>query len=247
MANWLGAAIGGAADLIGGFLDRGEARDQVARAEAFNREVFDWQKKYVQHRVEDARKAGIHPLYALGTPGVSASFSTSPTGTTVGEGLSRAGSRVDRYLGSRNIEKAQIGVLDSQRKLNEVEAMAIDSERKTRESEVNWRQDGEWNTLPSGALVRALPGEGEKPSSGWKKLPDTLLRDHDGNPIFIPPQYQRYAERFEEHFGEAGEVMALKAFIRVMRAHERRYGRMNRRDREKLAKRFGVEADDLVY
>lgn len=64
------AVIGAAGSLIGGHLDRNSAR----AAQAFN---YSAQKEFAQNgirwRVEDAKAAGIHPLYALGAS--TASFS----------------------------------------------------------------------------------------------------------------------------------------------------------------------------
>ena len=64
------ALAGGALGLVGGYLGNRSAESQ-------NQWNISLQKEFAQHgirwRVEDAKKAGINPLYALGAPAISAS------------------------------------------------------------------------------------------------------------------------------------------------------------------------------
>lgn len=65
------------------------------------------QREFAQHgirwKVEDAKKAGLHPLYAMGaiTPSAQASYRSS----SMGEGISAAGRAMDRYQTDRIREK----------------------------------------------------------------------------------------------------------------------------------------------
>lgn len=85
-----GAMIGAGASLLGGALGGRSARRQQRREAAA-------QKEFAQHgiqwRVEDAKAAGVHPLFALGanTPTYSP---TSIVGGGVGEGLAQAGQAI---------------------------------------------------------------------------------------------------------------------------------------------------------
>lgn len=100
----LGPLISAGASLLGGFLNRDAQKDaneanaaQAARNEALQREFA---QNSVQWRVADAQKAGVHPLYALGSPGMS--FSPVSVGasaeTGVGTGLQSMGQDISRAV-----------------------------------------------------------------------------------------------------------------------------------------------------
>jgi len=93
------AAIAAGAQLLGGAQQARSASSTAKQARNFE---DDWRRiqlhesrqKY-QVAVGDARKAGLHPLFALGS-GMSNSPSFSPvsypaTGSGLGEGIARAG------------------------------------------------------------------------------------------------------------------------------------------------------------
>lgn len=103
----IAAAIGAGASLLGGLIGRKSTQDankqNIALQKQFAQEGIQW-------KVEDARKAGIHPLYALGAQ--TASFAPNVVGdtslptalTNMGQDISRAvdvtrtsGDRVDAY------------------------------------------------------------------------------------------------------------------------------------------------------
>lgn len=83
-------------------------------ADKANKELqMDFAKNAVQWKVEDARKAGIHPLYALGAPTMSPSVSLGATGQALadmGQDVSRAisvgGNAVDRQIQALQLERA---------------------------------------------------------------------------------------------------------------------------------------------
>lgn len=105
----LSALIGGGFSLFGGLLNSGAQADANAANLAFAREQAmrnerlqrEFAQSGIQWRVEDAKKAGIHPMYALGTgvtpfsPSSSAFQSVPETGmgsalSSMGQDLSRA-------------------------------------------------------------------------------------------------------------------------------------------------------------
>lgn len=94
MAFPFGALISGASSLLGGlFSDNSAAEAQQKNYEA--------QKEFAQQgirwKVEDAKAAGIHPLYAMGAP--ASSFSPSFVGSTgVAGGLADAGQDIGRAI-----------------------------------------------------------------------------------------------------------------------------------------------------
>lgn len=88
----LGPLIGAGASLLGGFLGRQHQDEQRARNEQLQREFA---QSSIQWKVADAKKAGIHPLYALGAPSISPAVSVQgdPMASAVssmGQDISRA-------------------------------------------------------------------------------------------------------------------------------------------------------------
>jgi len=87
MVAWLGPAISAGASLLGGLFGQKQQDKNVALQREFAQSGIQW-------RVADAKKAGIHPLYAMGAPTVQPSVSAfSPMGAAVssmGQDISRA-------------------------------------------------------------------------------------------------------------------------------------------------------------
>lgn len=110
----LGGAIGG---LFGGGGGKGSAADLLGRQ--MDRQEI-WNKHQVQWRVEDAKKAGVHPLYALGaqisTPQVPSVV--GDTGPSFGDRLSSAGQDIGRAA------EALLG--GKQRMLARMDALALE-------------------------------------------------------------------------------------------------------------------------
>lgn len=79
MAFPFAAAITAGGSLLSGLLGDSSAKkqnqQQVRAIEKANAQARSWDKKKVQTLVEDARKAGIHPMAALGSP-VAGGFAT---------------------------------------------------------------------------------------------------------------------------------------------------------------------------
>lgn len=86
IGSFLGS-MGGVGNIlsgIGGLLGLGDSNDAAKMQMRAAKNAIQW-------RVADARKAGIHPLYALGAPGIS----IAPTGGDYGF-LSEMGQNIDR-------------------------------------------------------------------------------------------------------------------------------------------------------
>jgi len=138
---------------------------------------YERSKRYVQDRTEDARAAGIHPLYALGAGGYQPQgtqvMAPSPTGSGGGVAIGRS---LDRYLQSQKsntrlaaqdegvgkVQAAQVRRLNSQSTLDELEAMAITSGEKVAEQDAWTSGYGRGTGLPDEITThrgsgRALP------------------------------------------------------------------------------------------
>jgi len=71
----IGSIISGVGSAIGGILGHNSAKDAQAQNLAMAQANMEMQKDFAQRgirwKVEDAKKAGIHPIYALGAPTTS--------------------------------------------------------------------------------------------------------------------------------------------------------------------------------
>lgn len=134
MLSGLGSVIGGASSLFGG---RGNNNfwDQMA----FAREQLQFQRDAAQMgirwRVNDAKEAGIHPLYAMGTP----SFNPSPIGLSlpggdggpdVGNAISQMGQGLGRAISATQTK--------SERAITELEVLQAQQgiERRHKENQL---------------------------------------------------------------------------------------------------------------
>lgn len=106
MSDFFGALVEGAFNLVGSGIDqkqmavgRGQQMDLARDNIAFQNDLA---KNGVRYRVEDAKAAGIHPLFALGM----SPFNPSPVsvggdgGTNFSEGFSRMGQNLSRAIDS---------------------------------------------------------------------------------------------------------------------------------------------------
>lgn len=90
----LGSIISGIGNLVGGIFGQNSQEDQI-NAQIRAQERFA--KHAIQWRTDDANKAGIHPLYALGAQ----THSFSPIGiggNPLGEGIAAAGQDIGRAV-----------------------------------------------------------------------------------------------------------------------------------------------------
>lgn len=130
--------IPAAANLIGGFLGESGADDRSGTSLAFGREQMAAQKEFAQNgvrwRVDDAKAAGIHPLYALGaqiTPYSSVSFSPESPSYGIPQAMSDMGQNIGRAVAAKQtsderftdiMQKLQIMNLESEIDLKQAQA-----------------------------------------------------------------------------------------------------------------------------
>lgn len=103
----LGGLIGGAASLAGGFLGAEESEDNRHLQEQTHLQNMAMQREFAQNgirwRVEDARAAGLHPLYALTGQTAAATPSTLnfDNSNALGRGIAEAGQYVGRAVSAQ--------------------------------------------------------------------------------------------------------------------------------------------------
>lgn len=121
--SWLAAGIAALGSLFGG------RRDRKAQEEA-NAQNVAYQREFAQHgiswRVEDAKRAGLHPLYALG--GSGATFSPSVQPVLDGQSYSRAAAAAADFIGQREISAAQLDAVKASAAKDWALASAAESE-----------------------------------------------------------------------------------------------------------------------
>lgn len=102
MVAWLGPAISAGASLIGGFMSKNAQEDANRRSAEAAQKNRQMQMHFAEHgirmRVNDAKKAGIHPIYALGaqTPTYTPTSQTFTPESGVASGLAAAGQDIGR-------------------------------------------------------------------------------------------------------------------------------------------------------
>lgn len=109
-----GSLIGAGGSLAGGLLGSSAAKEAQARNEAIAAANIAMQKEFAQNgirwKVEDAKAAGIHPLYALGAQG--ASFSPVSVGATPDTSMASAmadmGQNIGRAVGATRTESEKV-------------------------------------------------------------------------------------------------------------------------------------------
>lgn len=113
----IGSAIGAVGSLIGGGISASQSGANAKRN-------YDAQKEFAQNgirwRVEDAKKAGIHPLYALGAQtasfspvsGYGGDFGISDALNSFGQGIDRAAqakmTKEERAIEQANLERQEV-------------------------------------------------------------------------------------------------------------------------------------------
>lgn len=192
-----GSLIGAAGSLVGGLINRGEAsaaRSAAEREAAAAREFqVNAYKNQIQWRVEDAKKAGIHPLAAIGAP----AFSPSPVSvrggadTSIGDAVSRMGQdlgraanayRTDDQRSRATIEQAAQYQLEGLRLDNEIKRIAFQSGMMRLRQQSNPPLPGGATAIPGQAATSipnvteilrardpALANEGAVPDVGYSK------------------------------------------------------------------------------
>lgn len=142
----LGDFISAGASLLGGLFGRKQTRSDnrqlLQHQDRWNQRSLDFATRQfesgIQTRVADAKKAGIHPLFALGASGGggSPSFSVGGgvSGNALGEGIARAGASLGRAAGrdplARELHNAQVANLEAQTAKSNAEALYFASEAR---------------------------------------------------------------------------------------------------------------------
>lgn len=170
MADIAGSIISAGASLLGGAMNR-DAQKSANRIEAWNaamnREMqYDFARNGISMKVEDAKRSGISPIYALGAQ--TNSFSPVTIGTTAATGMGDAVANAGQYIGravnatSTGPEKADAFV-DAQKKLT-LENQALQNQLLASQIRLT-NQAGSPPSMASPNNRYMLSGQGNSPTS----------------------------------------------------------------------------------
>lgn len=123
--NVVASGAGLVGDVFGGILGHKSEKSQLKEARRQFNEQMDFNKNITQYRVQDALKAGINPLAALGQSANVSPTISSYGGNSAGEAASRAGNRVQRMLESLSLRDT----VDDARYKRESRALDLESKR----------------------------------------------------------------------------------------------------------------------
>lgn len=204
MYPWVPAAIGAAGSILGGLMGGSQGGNQhVSLERKLGKQQLKDAQQPIRRLTNDAKKAGIHPLYALGASGggPSTSFISGQggkSGSALGEGIRHAAQGI-----SKSLEAANLRALDAQAAKDNAEAVKNLSEAKRAEQAVNINQDAVGD-LP---LVGPLTPGGRRLGAG-QAAP---------------------ARAYEDRYGEGADVFGYLNMIADFRRLQRKEAAQNKR------------------
>lgn len=185
---------------IGGLFSGGglSPRKAAALEAQYNREVMQNQ---IQWKVEDAKKAGIHPLAAIGAPTVSYSPTVIGDTSTPASRLSDASAGISRAATAYSDSQMRAKLADQEYRMNELKIKDAELSVAKSASELALQQSG--STVPiqnPNSLV--IPGQG----NSVKYNPSELIHTRPGDPSMeaAPP-----APYVKEFITPDGDVISL--------------------------------------
>lgn len=157
-----GSLIGAGSSLAGGLLGKSAADNAAAAANAAAERNIALQKEFAQNgirwKVEDAKAAGIHPLYALGASGASFSPVNASIGpdTSMASALSDMGQNVGRAVAAtRTAEEDAAAKINLDHAKANLDGQLIDNQIKARTLQ-------NMNTGPNfPGSTNFIPGQGD--------------------------------------------------------------------------------------
>jgi len=206
----LGEILGAVGSIAGGLFQKDQAKKQADLQKEFAQSGIQW-------KVQDAEKAGIHPLYALGAQ------TTGYQPTAVGDlGLPDAGQNIGRAIDSTRSNTARTEALALTASQIQLEGLKLDNELKRAQlaSAVSLAAQNQ-TSLPGPFTRHAMPGQGNTQQTDDGSLP--LMHDAK-NPQYTPnlrafgkdiasnPDWSD-AQSFEDRYGEMSDYVMGPAIL----------------------------------
>lgn len=130
----IGEILSAGASLLGGFLNRSAAKDAAAQQQAnFDRNIQmqqDFAQQGIRWKVADAKAAGIHPLFALGSSGASFSPVASTVGadTSMGTAMANAGQDLGRAINSTRTQSERVTAVSEAAQKLSLDKMSLENQ-----------------------------------------------------------------------------------------------------------------------
>lgn len=203
----IGPLVAAGASLLGGFLNQ-KASDKAAD------KAYQQQKEFaqsgIQWKVEDAKKAGIHPALALGAQ--PASFSPSVSTGDLGSGIAAAGQDISRAIDTTRTSSSRQDAFTTTMQSLTLQKAGLENEYLASQIAKIKQQVGP-PMAPTGTfqdyLIPGQTGSGlPVPKSHEGKLPQftTNLRGF-GTDILPHPGFSD-AQTYEDRYGEMSDYVA---------------------------------------
>jgi len=220
-----GAVVAGGSSLLSGILGRKAQNKANAQSLELARQNIQLQRDFAQHgirwKVDDAKAAGIHPLYALGAN--THSFSPVSAGMTPEDGLAQGMANMGQNLGSA-IERTRTANERHESKIRELQVERGELENTLLRSQINALNAPHQVGPPGPGTASVMPGEHDETDRafGWHRYKKGINRgflnpptvDEHGNRLIytapgeytILPYGVHPAERAEDLLGEVGGI-----------------------------------------
>jgi len=237
MGDVMGELVAAAASIGGGAISNQYNRSMATEAADLQRQFA---QNAIQWRVEDAKKAGIHPLYALGANTVS--YQPTVIGDALGEGVRQAGQHIsqtfERPTSDLEKQKHQMDMAMAAASLGESDArrqyylsMAAKERQQDQITGLGLHQEGAANTGVEGQTANP-PGMGV-----YNLKAAEVVTTKKGRPDMSAGTNPAYEERYVDKSlpmimpraeGDSPEEildgMSWPAYVGLMLRNAREYG-----------------------
>lgn len=215
----LGALLGAAGSLAATYLGNKSQEKANERAERQNEQNIALQKEFaqsgIQWKVQDAEKAGVHPLFALGAQTTSFSPSSVGGGASDFSGLADAGQNIGRAIDATRSTPASALALQLGR--IQLEGAQLDNDfKRTQLASAIATNMPPHPGLPGPFTRHTVPGQGDSGSTDPTLLPlmhsarqpdyTTNLKAYGKD--FQPSTRFSDAQAYENRYGEMSDFVA---------------------------------------
>lgn len=174
----LGEIISAGASILGGILGQ---RNQNKQAELNRQMQLDYAQNAIQWKTEDAKKAGIHPIYALGAPTMS--YSPVSLGDSLTPAISNAGQNLGRAINSTSSQETRATAYTQALQALQLERGSLENET-LRSNLARMRQTPNPAPATPTQAWGGIPGQGDDPANtiSTSQIKEKMERDN-WNPV----------------------------------------------------------------
>lgn len=149
----LGSLISAGASLLGGILGNNAAEKNARNNERLQREFAT---HGIRWKVEDAKAAGIHPIYALGAP--TTSYAPQSIGDSLGTGIRAAGQDIGRAINSTSSPTERVTAETAAFNALQLEKGGLENELLR--TQIARMRQNENPPIPDVGQLYGIPGQG---------------------------------------------------------------------------------------